>query len=183
MKPSYKKIIAILKYLGISIDNLDSPDNSFNSRFKIQKIAFLSKALGIEMYYKFSIYVHGPYSSVLAQDYYKFPQAIVNMETDTVLTENEMKVAEKINEKVLNHYLAKDYEAELLEAVSTILYLKKDNPNVSDDDIFQQVKSMKPHLKESMVIIANNLVKELLFKPEYMTKEIKKDIEMWENID
>ena len=183
MKPSYKKIIAFLKYLGFTIEGSDSPDISFNSRFKIQKIAYLCKALGAELYHKFTIRVHGPYSHVLAQDYYDFPEAIVNLETDYILNENEKQIANKIKENILDHYIAKDYETELLEAVSTITYLKQENQNFSDDDIFAAVKNMKPHLKESMIIISNNIAKELLFKPEYLTDEIRKELDMWDNID
>ncbi|MHA2008699.1 MAG: hypothetical protein ACXABO_11310 [Promethearchaeota archaeon] len=183
MKPSYKKIIAILKYLGFSIERSDSPDISFNSRFKIQKLAYISKSLGIDLYHKFTIRVHGPYSHVLAQDYYNFPDAIVNLETDYVLNESEKQKANMIKEYVLNHYLTEIYETELLEAVSTIIYLKEENPDISDDDIFATVKKMKSHLKESMIIISNNISKELLFKPEYLTEEIRKELDMWDNID
>ena len=183
MKPSYKKIIAILKYLGFSIERSDSPDILFNSRFKIQKIAYLCKGLGIELYHKFTIRVHGPYSHVLAQDYYNFPEAIVNLETDYILNESERQIANKIKENVLDHYIAKDYETEFLEAVSTITYLKEENPDFSDDDIFATVKNMKPHLKESMIIISNNIAKELLFKPEFLTDEIRKELDMWDNVD
>ena len=183
MKPSYKKIIAILKYLGISINKSDGPDISFNSRFKIQKIAYLCKALGIELYHQFTIRVHGPYSHVLAQDYYNSPEAIVNLETDYILNESERHIADKIKQNVLDHYIANDYEIELLEAVSTIIYLKEENPDFSDDEIFANVKNMKSHLKETMIIIANNIAKELLFKPEFLTDEIRKELDMWDNID
>jgi len=183
MKLSYKKIIAILKYLGFSIERADSPDISFNSRFKIQKIAYLCKGLGIELYHKFTIRVHGPYSHVLAQDYYNFPEAIVNLETDYILNESERQIANKIKENVLDHYIAKNYETEFLEAVSTIIYLKEENPDFSDDDIFATVKNMKSHLKEYMIITSNNIAKELLFKPEFLTDEIRKELDMWDNID
>jgi len=183
MKPSYKKIIAILKYLGFSIERSDSPVISFNSRFKIQKIAYLCKALGVDLYHKFTIRVHGPYSHVLAQDYYNFPEAIVNLETDYDLDESERQSADKIKENILDHYLTEDYEIELLEAVSTITYLKEENPDYSDDDIFAMVKNMKPHLKEYMIIISNNIAKELLFKPEFLTDEIRKELDMWDNVD
>lgn len=183
MKPSYKKIIAILKYLGFSIEKSDSPDISFNSRFKIQKIAYLCKSLGIDLYHEFTIRVRGPYSHVLAQDYYNYPEAIVNLETDYVLNESEKQKADKIKEYVLDHYLAKDYETELLESVSTINYLRKKNPELSDDEIFATIKNMKSYLKEWEIIISNNISKELLFKPEYLTEEIRKELDMWDKVD
>jgi uncharacterized protein YwgA len=183
MKPSYNKIIAILKELELSIEKSDKPNISFNTRLKIQKIAYLAKALGIELYHKFTICIHGPYSKVLADDYYNFPDAMINLETDYTLNESEKQIVNKIKEYVLNHYLAKDYEIELLEAVSTIIYLKAEHPDYSDDDIFALVKSMKPHLKEYMIITSNNIAKELLFKPDFLTDKLKKEFEMWDNID
>jgi len=179
MKTSYKKIIAIFKYLGIQLDN---PKKSFSSRFKIQKISYLSKALGIDLYHKFTIRIKGPYSHILAQDYFNYPEAIVKYETDYILTENEKRIINEIKEKVLEHYITEEYEAEFLEAVSTKVYLKKENPDLFDDDLFAEVK-IKPYLKEWMIIIANNVAKELLFKPEYLTDELKKEFEMWDKID
>jgi len=110
-------------------------------------------------------------------------EAIVNLETDYVLNESERQIVNKIKENVLDHYITNDYETELLEAVSSIIYLKEENPDISDDDIFATVKNMKSHLKESMIIISNNISKELLFKPEFLTDEIRKELDMWDNID
>ena len=183
MKLSYKKIIAILKYLGFSIESADSPEISFNSRFKIQKIAYLCKGLGIDLYHEFSIWVHGPYSHVLALDYYNYPDAVVNLDTDYDLDDHERKIVDKIQEKVLDHYLAEEYENELLEAVSTLVYLREEDLGISDDDLIVKVKKMKPHLKESMIIISNNISKELTFKPEYLTKELRKELDIWDKID
>lgn len=183
MKPSFKKIIAILKELDFSIEKSDSPDISFNSRFKIQKLTYLAKALGIDLYHKFTIRVHGPYSHVLAQDYYNFPNAVINLETDYILNQSEKLIVNKIKDNILDNDIAKDYEFEFLEAVSTIVYLRLENPYYSDDDIFAVVKNLKPHLKEYMIITSNNVAKELLFKPEFLTDEIKRELEMWDNVD
>jgi uncharacterized protein YwgA len=183
MKTSYKKVIAVVKELGFSIEKSVSPDISFNSRFKIQKLSYLAKALGIDLYHNFTIRVHGPYSHVLADDYYHNPEAIINLKTDYTLDEKEKQVVNKIKEYVLNHYLAKDYEFELMEAVSTIVYLKLENPNYSDDDIFAMVKTIKPHLKEYIIITSNNIAKELLFRPEFLTEEIKKELDIWDKVD
>ncbi|MFX1394819.1 MAG: hypothetical protein ACFFAH_14765 [Promethearchaeota archaeon] len=180
MKASFNKVIAILKYLEVS---LKRPDRDFNSRFMIQKIAFLSKALGISLYHNFSIYVNGPYSHVLAIDYYEDPKAVENHISDAELTVNEQRLLDKIKEKILDHPITEEYEAEFIEAVSTIIYFKLNNPELSNDDIFVKVKQTKPHLKEWMIIIANNVSKQLLFREEYMTDEIKRENEMWDNID
>jgi len=180
MRDNFMKIIAILKYLRLS---LKRPNLDFNSRFKIQKIVFLSKVLGIDLYPIFSIYVHGPYSHALAIDYYKNPELVEHLTTDFELTDTEKSILNNLKEKVLDHYLAEEYEAELLEAISTIIYFKTDNPSLSNDDIFLKVKQLKPFLKEWMIVIANNISKQLLFKSEYLTDEIKKEIQLWDKIE
>ena len=44
-------------------------------------------------------------------------------------------------------------------------------------------KKNKQFLSDRIIIIANNIVKELLFKPESLTDEIKDEIEMWDDVE
>lgn len=181
MRKSFNKLIAILKYLEVPLEDPSSFRN-FDSRFKIQKLAFLSKSLGIDLYHKFTIYIKGPYSSALASDYYQFPNSIIDLETSYALTQDEILILDKIRENVLYHDVANEYLDELLETVTTVLYFNKKDSEVLDDEIFARIKVIKPYLKEWMITIAINIAKKLLFKPEYMTEEIKKENELWDKI-
>ena len=49
-------------------------------------------------------------------------------------------------------------------------------------DIFALVKNSKPFLTYETVVIRISKAKELLFKPEYLTDELKREFQCWSNI-
>lgn len=52
--------------------NITKDDNDgFNTRFRIQKCVFVAQHLGLDRTYRYNLYLHGPYSPSLSQDYYK----------------------------------------------------------------------------------------------------------------
>lgn len=52
--------------------NITKDDNDgFNTRFRIQKCVFVAQRLGLDRTYRYNLYLHGPYSPSLSQDYYK----------------------------------------------------------------------------------------------------------------
>lgn len=54
----------------MKFDIIGKGDEQFINRLKLQKYAFLAKHLGMPFRYQYGIYIHGPYSSELAADYY-----------------------------------------------------------------------------------------------------------------
>ncbi|RLI89817.1 MAG: hypothetical protein DRO98_00275 [Archaeoglobales archaeon] len=49
--------------------------NSFESRVRLQKYVYIAKEIfGMKFDYPFNLYLRGPYSSALADDYYKLPE-------------------------------------------------------------------------------------------------------------
>ena len=42
--------------------------NYFNNRLKLQKFIYLVQATGLNFGYKFRLYLHGPYSTMLARE-------------------------------------------------------------------------------------------------------------------
>lgn len=64
------KLVAFVKMLndrGIHKFNV----NNFYSRLRLQKYVYLAKFFGFEHEYFYNLYLRGPYSSQLADDYYK----------------------------------------------------------------------------------------------------------------
>jgi hypothetical protein len=55
-----------------------------------------------------------------------------------------------------------------MEVSSTVVYLKKQQPELEDEEIFVSLKRLKPHLSDSTRIIGLTKAKQLLFKPEYL---------------
>ena len=76
MSEDIKKIISALKYWNMY---LERPDRDYASRFKIQKLAYLCKSMGMSLNYNFTLYLNGPYSTSLTQDYFQVPKMIENL--------------------------------------------------------------------------------------------------------
>lgn len=69
-------IVPLLKWM--EKEGLANPSNitkddkdGFNTRFRIQKCVFVAQHLGLDKTYQYNLYLHGPYSPSLSQDYYK----------------------------------------------------------------------------------------------------------------
>ena len=63
-----------IKYLEkenlVVFDILGEGETHFRNRFRIQKYAFLAKRFGLDLPYQHSIYLYGPYSESLTDEYY-----------------------------------------------------------------------------------------------------------------
>ncbi len=183
VNPDFLKVIAILSNCKIEMKN-PKPAKNFQTRLIIQKIIFLSKMLGITLRrYNFSLYKNGPYSPYLTFDYYDNNESIAALETSYHLTPNDQEVVDKINKVVLEHPLNIYNQADLLEAISTAYYIKHYNEDILDDDLFAKTKDEKPFISAKIITIAINIVKKLMFKPDYLTKEIQDELDLWDNAE
>jgi len=166
------KVIACLRFLDLKPDI-----RSYIGYFLIQKTVHLAQALGLSTNYYFTVYVAGPYSPSLARDYYSHPDKIQALQTDYEPTPEDMEILEKIK---ACRDLYQDFG--LMECTSTVVYLIKENPNLKDDDLFAKIKSLKPYLSDSTCVIGISKAKELLFRPEYYTDELKREMDEWETL-
>jgi uncharacterized protein YwgA len=171
------KVIACLKYLEIS-PKIKDKNKDYRGRFFTQKTVFLAKALGINLPYSFTPYVAGPYSRDLACDYYANTDKVESLNSDYELSNQEIEILDKIKScSGIYHSMT------LMEATATTVYLKQQTPQLSDDDLFVELKRFKPHLTDSDKLVGITKSKMLLFKPQYLTDEIKKELAAWDNID
>jgi uncharacterized protein YwgA len=177
MSANIDKLIACFKYLELS-PKIKDKIKDYRDRFFTQKTAFLAKTLGMDLNYPFTVYVSGPYSHSLACDYYANADKVESLNTDYKLSPQEIEVLEKIKN------CSGLYEnMSLMEATSTIVYLKKQNSQLDDDDLFVELKRLKPHLSDSDKLIGITKSKGLLFKAEYLTDDIKTELGIWDKID
>ncbi len=80
----------INEFITFLIDNnlvtnniTEDTDEAFWNRFRIQKYALIAKRLGlIDKDYYYDIYIYGPYSSKLADEYYKYERVNYNIPKD-----------------------------------------------------------------------------------------------------
>ena len=64
-----ERLASFLKALE-EADILTFNKNLFNNRLKLQKYVYIARHFGFEMPYTYSLYLHGPYSPSLADEYY-----------------------------------------------------------------------------------------------------------------
>lgn len=172
MRDATQKLIAYLNFLGLQIDI-----RSFDSRVKLQKYAYiLGKILGKDLYNDFNFYIKGPYSRILAKEYFENELASAN--TQYALTEFEKSELERIRGTL--HGL----NSIQLEIVASLLYLRsKRGYNEQDAEI--ALKNLKPHLKEEDIWIGSNNVKLLLLdkkKSKEIIAQLENEMKPWEQM-
>jgi len=182
MLSELEKVIAALKYWGLKPD-----PRIYAWRFFIQKTAFLLKALGVSINYDdFTIYIKGPYSRELNCDYIDHWVKINELSTSYVPSKRDIEIFEKIRSIAFRGIAERDdiiAQQQLQECISTAIFVKQAYPEFDDDEVFAKVKFHKPYLSDSMIVVGITRAKELLFKPEFLTEEIRNEIDEWNRID
>lgn len=182
MYEDFVKIVAILKNLNLNLKN-PVEDQNYETRFLLQKITFITKALGMDLSYDFGLYISGPYCPSLADDYYHYPQLVNLLDSDYNLEKNELEISRIIKREILSHPLIENHKSEFLEALATILFIMKEYPDLLDDEIFRRVKELKGYLKDDIIIIALNIAKKLNFRDEFLTEEIQEELDLWDKTE
>lgn len=163
------KVLACLKELGFK-PNVDD----FQDKLVIQKMVCLFKLLGNDFGYSFSLYVRGPYSPSLTRDLYAHKDAVHNLSSDHVLTEDELRQLRALFEA------SDSLNPKLLEIMSTYVFLVK----VRGEDERQAIvdlKKLKSFYSESGIAAGVSRAKQLFFKPsEQELKEMKSEFEEWQ---
>lgn len=85
MNPYLDGFITFLEKQGLLEFDIDGDgDSHFTNRLKLQKYAFLAKRFGMPFDYKHGIYLYGPYSGSLADDYYDLARGGRNPSADAL---------------------------------------------------------------------------------------------------
>ena len=147
--------------------------NNFQDRLNLQNISFLLKSMGISLNYEFGLYFCGVYSQELYIDSLEFKNGFIELKSDYQLNEDERAILEKLKEALAENN-------GILEATTTIIYKNLVYEDVNK--VINEIKEIAPHLSEDEILEGINVAKRLLYKPEYFTEEIKKELELWDNI-
>lgn len=125
-------IVAVSKACG------HFPDiEKFSDRLAMQKGCYILNSWGYEPVYRYSLYIRGPYSSELADDYYEM-HGEVSGSTD--VSESDLSRLKELYTKGLPY----------VEAYATVLLLKNSNPNVASNKIMDRALELKPHLEKEV---------------------------------
>jgi len=121
---------------------LDLSKSGFDSRLRLQKYVFLAETLGINIGYKFNLYLYGPYSIGLAKAYYNITKDEIDassnlhdtFDTDTFLS------------------LIADKDSMWLEAAATLKSIYEFNSGITEENLIDHVNSIKPKFKKEYLI-------------------------------
>lgn len=143
------KVVSLQNFLKALEDKdiLSFNKNLFNNRLKVQKYIFIARKFGVKLPYKYSLYIRGPYSSSLADDYYK----IENFQEYEPLI---------INEDFFN--LVRNKTEKWLEYAATLIMIRDRYAQITDEQLIRLVKSVKPHANNSELIKILNALKKYI---------------------
>jgi len=135
MNPRLPTFIELLEEMNlVQFDILEDTEENFDNRFRIQKYVFLAEYFGLHLDYVFSMYIHGPYSPDLTNDYYELAQ-------DGFEHPEELPDEFDINRF---YSFVSPMDSTSLEAAATLLSL---NENFHDRQcLLDRVKNMKSHI-------------------------------------
>ncbi len=124
-------IVAVSKALGRKLDI-----RKFHDRLLMQKGCYILNTWGYGPYYRYGLYIRGPYSSELADDYYE----ISSLSNSTTIPSEAISKLSEIMSKGIGY----------TEAYATVLLVKRNNPDRTDKEIFDKSLNIKPHLEKEV---------------------------------
>jgi len=163
------RLIAYAKELNIDLNI----KGNFNTRFNLQKLAFLLRVLNNEDISDFGLYKHGPYSRDETTLYYGYDNGEI--------TPQKYNLKENYLEKLKAIFPEKGEK--VIEGIATVLYLIKTGL-ASWKDIYLRLKEAKPNLSLEESVNAVNSAKELVLTEkdyEQIRERIKEEFEDLEN--
>ncbi len=174
MEESTKKLIAYLNLLEVKIDS-----SSFESRIKAQKLAYIiQKIIGKQLYRDFNFYIRGPYSHVLAIEYFGSKEDFVKGNSNYKLGKEENEELERVK-PLLNSLSQTD-----LEIVASLLFLRMErgmDENQAEIDLHER----KPHLKLEEIWRGSIIVKKLFLTEKLrvaIMNSLKGEMEEWDSV-
>lgn len=128
-----------------------------SGKMYVQKILFISKKMGEDVPYRYSLYTYGPYSREIMDD-------LDDMESNGEISiewndrfegyeihDKGIQINDVYSFKVLKEVLDEhgDKNAKTLELLSTVLFLRDDYPD--NGDLFDSVKKVKPLFEDEKI--------------------------------
>lgn len=119
---------------------------TFSGRLKLQKTIYLMQSFGLYIGYPFSWYIRGPYSPELTRDGFELREIYDLMP--------EAHFADPKDEEQFNRFLAflgeKKDDADWLEIIASIHFLKQLDRNLPKDQIIRKVMSKKSYFTKEL---------------------------------
>ncbi|MEM2148974.1 MAG: hypothetical protein QXO46_03780 [Nitrososphaerota archaeon] len=132
-----KGVLAVfIRFLEDRLGYVFNVEEEFDKRFFLQKYVFLAKYFGLDLGYDYSLYIYGPYSRDLADDYYE----LTCLETLPKTGLPSGFDAEGFIE------LVRGRDARWLEVAASILTVSESYPDLPEEEIYGILRMSKPWL-------------------------------------
>ncbi len=135
-----EKLLELCNSLEVELDV-----STFPKRKRIQKLTYLLQVFGMDLGFKFSWYIHGPYDSNLTRVLYNDDPKESNRDVKDHFKDEEKKL------KLLIKFLGRDINSsrtlELIGSLHHLLVLAKKD-NTSDEEVLQKLLDRKPFFSE-----------------------------------
>ena len=140
MDPRVEKLGAFIRFLESELGR------EVEDRLKLQKYVFIADHFGLNSGYDFSMYVRGPYSPDLAEDYLK----AVELEAQLPLEFDKDEFVK----------LVKGRDEKWFEIATTVLAIYEYNKDrgISRDDIIKIATSIGPWSKDRVEVVLDELL-------------------------
>jgi uncharacterized protein YwgA len=128
--------------LGVLLKRIGNFDlSTFKGRLVLQKTVYLLQSYGINLGYKFSWYIHGPYSPDLTKDAFRLQKVFPQIP----MAEFGDKKVEKCFEGFLNFVGEKKKDGDWLEQLACTHFLKVLNPEEEKTEVIHKVLKHEYH--------------------------------------
>jgi uncharacterized protein YwgA len=149
---------AARRELALVLDQLDVPIDldTFSKRFNVQKKIYLAQIAGVDLGYRFSWYLRGPYSTTLTEDAFTLKDEIAEGIADHLDYQllddvaESLDEAKKLWERPPDVGVSDDLWLELLASLHYLRHIAYRPPGAKRefDDVFTLLVKSKPQFKD-----------------------------------
>jgi len=147
-----EKLFELCNALGVEPDL-----STFQNRKQLQKLTYLFEIFGLDLGFRFSWYVHGPYNRNLTTVLYNDDEA----ESTRPVADHFENEKEKL--ELLKRFLGRDvHSSRALELIGSLHYIltATKNEQKSDEEILQILLDLKPQFSEGETRYYLNKIRE-----------------------
>ena len=146
MDPRVEKLGAFIRFLENELGR------EVEDRLKLQKYVFIADHFGLNSGYDFSMYVRGPYSPELAEDYLRASEM-------ASINQSEAYLPSEFNKDEFIKFV-RNKDKEWLEIATTVLAIYEYNKDrgISRDDIIKIATSIGPWSKDRVEVVLDELL-------------------------
>lgn len=150
MNAARRELALVLDHLGVPIDL-----GTFSKRFNVQKKIYLVQIAGVDLGYRFSWYLHGPYSTRVTEDAFalkdEIAEGLADHESFQLLDEvtNALDRAKELWKTPSDVIISDDDWLELLASLHYLRHIAYRPPNTNRgfDEVFVLLVKSKPKFR------------------------------------